>query len=146
MLRAYILNLKLLQERREPLRLLPALAQRRRGAFAEFGAVDMGHAAGMGEAEIEGDIDHPLAGAGLQQPRVELFQTDILQHGGYRLAEMTLEAELQRPNTDAGQPRQFFQIERLGRMRLERGPRPPVRRGQRVAMPRRSIDRGTEIV
>src|SRR5216683_2379056 len=71
--RAYILNLKRLQERRELLvPRLPALAQRRRGAFTEFGAVNMRHAAGMTEAEIEGDIDHPLARARLRQSRVQL--------------------------------------------------------------------------
>src|SRR5260370_8826022 len=79
--------------------LLSALAQRRRGAFAEFGAVAAGHAAEMGEAEIEGDVDHPLARPGARKPRVQLFEADILKHARYRAAKMTFEAQLQGPDS-----------------------------------------------
>src|SRR5258708_2813836 len=75
--------------------LLSALAQRRRGAFAEFGAVVAGHTAEMGEAEIEGDVDHPLARPGARKPRVQLFEADIPERARYRNAEMTLETQLQ---------------------------------------------------
>src|SRR5438477_12298550 len=93
---AYILYFKLLQERESRrLRVLSALSQRRRGAFAEFGAVIGRHAAEMRKAEIERNIDHPLIRAGMRKPRVQLVQTDIPERTRDRDAEMTLEAQLQ---------------------------------------------------
>src|ERR1700737_4860212 len=59
---------------------------------------------------------------------------------------MALEAQLQRPDSNAGELRQSFQIERLGRVRLKAFPRPLEHGRHRFAMRGRPIDRMAEIV
>ena len=100
-------------------------AQRRRRRFAELGAVGAGHAAEMGEAEIEGDIDDARVGGSALQLGVEMRQADIQQHLGNRSAEMPLKTELQRADADACCLRELFEIERIGGMSMQAIPRPP---------------------
>jgi hypothetical protein len=73
----------------------PAPSKRRRGAFAEPGAIGTGHSAQMRETEVECDVGHPLVRPGGRKPRVQMFEADVEQSAGNGHAEMSLEAELQ---------------------------------------------------
>ena len=100
----------------------------------------------MGKSEIERDVDDPFIRTRFRKPYVELLQANVLKNAGNGNAKMTLEAQLQRSDADAGLSRQFFQIERIGRMRLQTFPRPLKDGGQRVALRRRPMDGIAEIM
>ena len=55
---------------------------------------------------------------------MEPFQANIEQRRRDGYPEMTLETQLQRPDSDAGSLGQALQVERLRRVRLEALPRP----------------------
>src|SRR5579862_5002473 len=121
-------------------------SQRRRGRLAELGTIGTGHAAEMREAEIEGDVDDARVGGGAPELRVEMRQADIQQHVRDRGAEMALEPELQRADTDAGDGRELREVERVCGMGVEAFPRPPQRAGQARALPCESPDRLRQVM
>src|ERR1700733_14152847 len=59
---------------------LAASSKRRRGSFAEFGAINAGHAAQMREPEIKCDVDNPFTRPGIQKPCVEMLEANIEQN------------------------------------------------------------------
>jgi len=87
--------------------------QRRRRRFAEF-LVRARHAAEMGEAKIECDVDDARIGWCSHQPRVEMAEANVPQHIGDRRAKMPLEAKLKCADADAGGGRKPLQIQWLG--------------------------------
>ena len=100
----------------------------------------------MREPKIKCDVDNPFTRPGIQKPCVQMLEANIQQNLGNRDPEMALEAQLQRPDSDTGNPRQFFQIERLGGVGLQAVPCPLEHGGQCFAVRRRPIDRVAEIV